>query len=311
MAGVHPTIAGNRHAVAPLYPPRQGTMAGSFPLQKAPPLAPAQLDTSQLDLDAYLARVGHRGPLDARHETLEALHRAHATGIPFENLDVLLGRPVRLDLPSIQAKLVTGGRGGYCYEQNTLFGTVLTAIGFQVTPLAARVRYNTTAVRPRTHMVLKVADEAGDWLADVGFGAGGMFAPAPFDGGDSRRHSPWVQRLEREDGQWVLRARAADRPGAWQDLYAFTLEPQLPVDYEMANHFTSTHPNSPFVRGPYVQRATTHGRHVLFGRELTWDTGAETTTRTLADHTELLKVLAETFGLAFPPDTRFALVEER
>ena len=99
------------------------------------------------DLDAYLPRVGGARALAPSLEGLVDLHRAHCAAIPFENLDILLGRPIALDLPSLQAKLVQGGRGGYCFEQNTLFQAALEALGYRVTALAARVRVGTTEVR--------------------------------------------------------------------------------------------------------------------------------------------------------------------
>ena len=90
-----------------------------------------------LDLDAYLARIGYHGPRHASREVLVALHEAHQASIPFENLDILLGREISLELDALQRKLVSGRRGGYCFEQNTLFRAVLEALGFRVTSLAA------------------------------------------------------------------------------------------------------------------------------------------------------------------------------
>src|SRR5258706_15142470 len=108
-----------------------------------------------LDLDAYLSRIGHRGVHEPTLATLQALHLAHATHIPFENLDILLGRPIRIDLASLQAKLVFGGRGGYCFEQNTLFAAVLQELGFDVTLLAARGGLRATRLLPRARIVRK------------------------------------------------------------------------------------------------------------------------------------------------------------
>src|SRR4051794_36538903 len=113
-------------------------------------------DAGTLDLDAYLARIAYDGPLDPGLETLRALHDQHASQIPFENLDVQLGRPIRLDLESLQQKIVSRRRGGYCFEQNALFAAVLRQIGFRVTTLSARVRYMATAITPRTHMLLRL-----------------------------------------------------------------------------------------------------------------------------------------------------------
>lgn len=121
-----------------------------------------------LDLQAYLRRIGYQGAVEPTRRVLEALHLAHATHIPFENLDILLGRPIALDLASLQSKLVARRRGGYCFEHNLLFAAVLREFGFEPTLLAARVRFRTTAVLPRTHMLLLVeGEEAAGWPTSV------------------------------------------------------------------------------------------------------------------------------------------------
>jgi N-hydroxyarylamine O-acetyltransferase len=254
-----------------------------------------------LDLDAYLARVGHAGPRTPTPDTLHALHLAHATHVPFENLDILLGRPIRLDLESLQAKLVRGRRGGYCFEHNTLFAAALEALGFGVTRLAARVRFGATRLLPRTHMLLRV-EAGGPWLADVGFGGEGLLHPLPLEPRREVRQYAWSYRLVEEGGLWVLQSRHGD---GWFDLYAFTLEPHYPVDFEMGNHYTATHPSSPFVRAPIVQLPTPEARFILHDRDFTVARGGETISRTVADDDGLLRLLAETFGLEFPPGTRF------
>src|SRR5450755_2396793 len=132
-----------------------------------------------LDLPAYLARLGYRGELRADVASLRALHEAHVTHIPFENLDILLGHGIRIDLASVQAKLVRGGRGGYCFEQNALFAAALELVGFRVTRLSARVRMGGPPVRPRTHMLLRVEADGVLWIADVGFGGWGLIEPIP------------------------------------------------------------------------------------------------------------------------------------
>src|SRR5438552_14153171 len=96
---------------------------------------------ARFDLDAYLRRIEYGGELRPSAGALQALHAAHATHIPFENLDILLGRPILIDVGSVQNKLVTLRRGGYCFEQNLLFATAVEALGFAVTKLAARVRF--------------------------------------------------------------------------------------------------------------------------------------------------------------------------
>jgi len=112
-----------------------------------------------LDLDAYFERIGYRGERTATLPTLQEIHRLHPAAIPFENLNPLLGLPVRLDLASIEAKLVRSRRGGYCFEHNLLLAEVLERLGFGVTRLAARVLWNQPedARTARGHMLLAVA----------------------------------------------------------------------------------------------------------------------------------------------------------
>src|SRR5262245_13654952 len=261
-----------------------------------------QLDSSQLDLQAYLHRIRYAGDLRPSYPVLAGLHLAHATHIPFENLDILLGRPIRLDLESLQAKLVMAHRGGYCFEHNHLFAAVLDAVGFSVTRLAARVRQGTTRVLPRTHMLLTVEIDGVRWIADVGFGLAGLVMPLRLTAGQEDRQLAWTYRVVQDGDQWTL--QWLER-GAWVDLYVFTLTPQEFADYDMANYYTSTHPDSRFTQTLTVQRVATDRRFRLRNRELTVDDGATTTSRLVADDDEILKVLAETFGLSFPSGTRF------
>jgi len=97
------------------------------------------------DLEAYLARIGYAGPRAATAEVLTAVHVAHAATIPFENLDILLGRTIATGLPAIVRKLVHDRRGGYCFEQNALLGAALRALGFTVAPFLGRVRWQVPA----------------------------------------------------------------------------------------------------------------------------------------------------------------------
>jgi N-hydroxyarylamine O-acetyltransferase len=257
--------------------------------------------TDRLDLDAYLARIGYQGPRNASVDTFDAMHLAHATSIPFENLDILLGRGISLDLESLQRKLVASRRGGYCFEQNLLFATALETLGFDVTLLSARVRYGATVVRPRTHMLLLVTVADSRWIADVGFGGDGLLRPLPLAIDDESSQFRWTYRLVEEGRHYVLQSR---RSAGWNDMYAFTLEPHERVDYEVSNHYTSTHPTSPFTMMPIAQRPSQEARYILRGRELTTDTGESVRSQTVSDD-ELIDVLRETFGIDLPHGTSF------
>jgi len=256
-----------------------------------------------LDLDAYLKRIGYTGERQPTLDVLNALHMAHTIHIPFENLDILLGRPIRLDLASLQTKLVTGRRGGYCFEHNLLFGAVLESLGYAVTPLAARVRLGDPRVRARTHMLLRVTVDDTPMITDVGFGGGGLLQSMPLREAPPVHHFAWDYRLVRENSGWVLQSLSDSK---WMDLYTFTLDRQYRIDYEVANYYVSTHPGSQFTQGLFVQQATPGARYFLHEYTLTIDRGpAGETVRTLTDNDERLAVLAETFDLHFPPGTTF------
>jgi N-hydroxyarylamine O-acetyltransferase len=136
-----------------------------------------------IDLAAYFVRIGYDGARIPTLETLRELHRLQPQAIAFENLDPLLKRPVRLDAPSLEEKMVHGGRGGYCFEQNILFAHALRAIGFKVTELAARVLWNVPAgvTTPRVHMLLLVDIDGQRYLTDAGFGGNVLTSPLLLD----------------------------------------------------------------------------------------------------------------------------------
>jgi N-hydroxyarylamine O-acetyltransferase len=255
-----------------------------------------------LNLKAYLRRIGYTGDLDPTIHTLTALHRAHVLSIPFENLDILLGRPIRLDLKSLQAKLVDGRRGGYCFEQNSLFAAVLAHLRFEVTGLAARVRMGDDRSTPRTHMILAVDIGGARWLADVGFGGDTLLDPMSFDGDEPVQQGAWAFRLV-DDGD--VRVLWGLRGDGWLDLYSFTEEPQLPVDYEVANHYTSTWPRSPFVTKIIAQRSGLDERWMLIDDELRVERPDGTERWRVVSPEERLSILAERFDLAFPAGTTF------
>jgi N-hydroxyarylamine O-acetyltransferase len=256
------------------------------------------------DLPAYLRRIGLDAAPPANRAGLAALHRGHAGAIPFENLDILLGRAIRLDLPSLEAKLVGSRRGGYCFEQNTLFAAALADLGFRVTPLAARVRLGGRTDGPRTHMLLSVRADGRDWLCDVGFGGGGPFEPLPLEPSGEIAQGLWRFRLARDGGEQVLQNMG---PSGWRDLYGFTLEQQLPSDYAVANHYTSTHPDSTFTKVAVAQKTSETGALVLRGNVFQTMKPGEAPVETPAPEGDaLLVLLRESFGLDFPAGTRFA-----
>ena len=279
---------------------RTGSLANG-----APGSVRSQPTMSTIDLAAYLGRIEYTGPRRPDLETLRALHLAHATHVPFENLDIQMGRPILLDLSSLEDKIVRRHRGGYCFEQNTLFQEVLRAFGFDLIACEARVRYRAEGqVRPRTHMVLTVAVDGVDYLCDVGFGGDGLLQPLALDGAPHDEYGRTL-RADVEASEIVLQELRAE---GWEDLYGFVPEARHPIDFAVANWFTSTYPESVFVKTLTVQRATPTARHAL--RQLTYNVreGTGDTAREI-DRGELIPLLRRTFGIDLPEATRFRALD--
>ena len=251
-----------------------------------------------IDLDAYFERIGYVGERAPTLQVLSALQLAHPSSIPFESLDPLLGRPVRLDPASLEAKLVRGGRGGYCFEQNGVLLRVLEALGFEVTPLSARVRWmapDDAPPGPLSHMLLRVRTPEGPFLVDVGFGGQSPTAPLRFVSGLEQATPHGIYRLIQTDGVWELQMRLPDR---WAAMYRFNLEPRLAADYEVSNWFTSTHPESRFTTGLMVARATPAGRLNLLDAGLTVHSNdGPPQERQIGSAAELHRLLTQDFGL--------------
>ncbi len=258
----------------------------------------------RLDLDAYLSRIDYPGGLSPTGSTLTRLHRAHVAAIPFANLDIVLGHGVAVDLDSVQTKLVNRQRGGYCYEHGVLFAAALERIGYSVDRLLARIGDDKQRPRPRSHMTLHVHSDTEEWLADVGFGAG-LLEPLPWGGTESHRQGGWTYQLTQESGSWQLReAQGQD----WAVLYSFTEDPQHASDVEVANHFTSTHPSSPFVGQLVVMRKDLEERRRLLNRRLTITRPDGTTDERELTDTQVAAALHDDFGLSLTPDEETVLI---
>lgn len=257
-----------------------------------------------VDLDAYFARIGYAGPRTPTLETLRALHALHPAAIPFEAIDVMLGRGVDLARAAVDAKLIGRGRGGYCYEHNSLFQRVLSAIGFEVESLLGRVRWLAppgAPPRPRTHMALRVTLDGVPWLADVGFGGCVPTEPLRIDIADPQptAHEPF--RLFPFGDALLIQAQLGAR---WTSLYELAPEPQLDVDFEPANWLSATHPAAHFRHRLLVARTTPEARHTLLDAQLTIRRRDGRMERRTLGPDELEQALHETFGLPVEPAWR-------
>ena len=267
------------------------------------------------DLDAYLERIGVRGRPDVAE-----LHRAHATRIPFENLDPANGRPASLDLDRLEDKLVARRRGGYCFEQNLLLMGALEALGHdRVTPMLARVRAASperrgaggaaAEMRPRTHLLLRL-DTAGEaWHLDVGFGGDGLLDPIPFGPGGEYEQAGWRYRVVEDGRELVVQMHDGD---TWADQYGFVPEPAPFVDIETSNWFVSTWPNSPFVTGLIVggQDPGVHRRLMVRGGATYAESTPDSEKVTELELEDVPEVLASRFGIngvSLAADGRFVI----
>lgn len=256
-----------------------------------------------MDLDAYFSRIAYTGSREVSVETLHGIVERHVLTIPFENLDPLMQRPVRLDSASIQQKLIHDRRGGYCFEQNGLLLLALETLGFEVRPLSARVKigYPREQVTPRTHLIVRIELEGMSWLADVG--VGGLSPTAALRlVTDEPQPTPHETRRIVKSGS--LYYHQALLQGEWQDLYEMTLEEMPLIDREVANWFTSTHPGSRFRNLLMVSRAAPDGvRLTMLNDEFSIrDANGVAKKHLIGSKQEMLDLLAEHFGVNLSPD---------
>jgi N-hydroxyarylamine O-acetyltransferase len=250
--------------------------------------------------EAYRKRIGYSGAAEASLEALRRIHLLHPAAIPFENLNPLMGWPVLLDVGSVQNKLVEARRGGWCFEQNKLFGEALSYLGFAVTGLGARVVWNAPAGTPigaRSHMLLRVEAEGTSLIADVGFGGNVLTTPLRLESGRAQDTPHGVFRLTENADHWLEEVLLQDE---WQPLYEFTLEPQFPADYEVSNWYLCHHPSSFFRTTLVAARAFPGKRLGLRNTELSIHTPGGSEKRIIEEPEELRACLANDMGIALP-----------
>jgi len=220
-----------------------------------------------VDLDAYFDRIGYGGPWEPTLQVLRDLHALHPAAIPFEAIDVFTGKGVDLSPEAVDAKLLGAGRGGYCFEQNSLFGRVLRRLGFRVEALIARSRWGRPLddVRPRTHMALRVWLDDEPWLADAGLGVCTLTAPIRLDVAGPQPTLLDPVRLTPVGEELRLEVQLA---GEWRPICDLNLTPQLDADFVSANWYTSTHPDSQFRQHLIVSRVTADARLGLLDNRL-------------------------------------------
>ena len=259
------------------------------------------MSSATFNLERWLRRIDYDGPRTPTLATLRGVVAAHATTICYETIDPLLGRPPKLEVAALQKKMIVGGRGGYCFEQNMLFRAGLRSLGFVVTSLQARVVRNLAidAERPALHMVLRLDLPEGAFLVDVGFG---NLAPTT-----ALELRPLVEQATPHETmrfvpmgeELVLQARLSD---SWEHIYRVVPLPRIDAEYEIANWFTATHPASAFANNLIAARPGLNGtRLTLFNDRLAVrHAKGEVERRFLRDAGEYRAALADVFGLYFP-----------
>lgn len=251
-----------------------------------------------IDFEAYLRRIG----LDpADKPSWQAVHRAHVTTIPFENLDPHRGVPVSLAQADLERKLVAGRRGGYCFEHNLLLASALEQLGLAVEPMLARSRLGGAPrpTRPASHLALRVTDRDGrQWHADVGFGLGTLLDPIPFGPGGAHEQSGWSFRVVEDDDELALQTLG---PGGWALVYSFPPRPAFMIDIEVSNWWVCTNPASPFVSRLIVSVSHDDGRrealHDFSGPLLAVASSPDGTQTTDVPRDAIPALLDQRFGL--------------
>ena len=245
-----------------------------------------------MDVAAYLARIGAPVPGAVDVASLAGLHHAHLLRVPFENLDVHLGRPIRLDVAALHRKVVGERRGGFCYELNGLFAALLEALGFRVTRVSARVHGEDGRVGPPFDHLALLVDLEERWLCDVGFGDS-FLTPLRLREGEQEALGHRFRLVRLPDEAWRLE-RAQE--GGWVAQYAFSEAPQALADFAPMCHHHQTSPASTFTRKRVCTLATPEGRVTLRdGRLLVTRAGAKTERTVTPEEADAL--LVETFGM--------------
>ncbi|MBZ9782027.1 arylamine N-acetyltransferase [Pseudomonas sp. REP124] len=248
----------------------------------------------------YLQRLGFDAPPAPTLETLRLLQLRHTGAFPFENLTTLSGEPVLIDLPSIEHKVLHGGRGGYCYELNNLYLTLLQELGFDARGISGRVVIGQPegAWPARTHRLSLVTLDGVRYISDVGFGGMVPTAPLLLDSREEQPtpHEPY--RIEQHADGYTLRARVGDE---WRQMYIFDLQRQEAIDYTVGNWYVSTHPDSSFTRQLMVARTGEGWRRTLNnGSFAIHRSGQDSERREVAEVQALIDLLESEFGIRVP-----------
>jgi N-hydroxyarylamine O-acetyltransferase len=250
------------------------------------------------DIDAWFFRIGYDASRDPTLANLKRLITAHATAIAYESIDVLLNKPPSLDPKLLQSKMIFGGRGGYCFEQNMLFRAGLVSLGYKVTSLQARVvrGLEIDAARPMLHMVLRVDLPEGAFLADVGFGNVAPTTALKLLVDEEQESPHEIMRFVAMGDELVLQSKLGNN---WEHIYRVVLLPRIDAEYAICNWFTATHPKSPHLNNLIAARPGPNGtRLTLFNSRLSVRYPSGEVDRRIISGSEAFRdVLTKDFGI--------------
>lgn len=266
------------------------------------------------EFQRYLTRIQLHEQIiqSATLQTLQLIHKAHLTAIPFENLDIHTKNPICIDKDSLIKKMVDNKRGGYCYESNELLALALEYIGFKVHRLVARALF--PEQRTRGHKILIVELDGEYWLTDVAFGGNSIYQPLRLP-----QHLTHTSHAKQNDDEYMLvlgldtfrintYCLKMKMNNTWVDLYAFNLFETLAIDFMVLNHAMSTYQDSPFVKQKICAIYTAQGRKLLLNNVFKIRNGSEMIERHLT-HNEYIHVLENEFGIYLSHAEQEALLQ--
>jgi N-hydroxyarylamine O-acetyltransferase len=247
-------------------------------------------------IQQYLARIGYTGDAPLCRETLDRLQTLHYETVPYENLDILAGKPISFRIEDLFDKIISRRRGGYCFELNGLYGWLLENLGFSVKDYMARFLLHEPDIPMRRHRVLAVSLNGQRFLCDVGVGLEVPRKAILLEEGAVQHDGFTPYKVMKDPALgWVL---WEEYKGEWIRYYSFTEEPQLPIDYIMPSFYCERHPDSIFNKEPMVAIMTPSGRRTLDGNVFKDHTPEGTVQTVPATQAEYKQLMTDYFGLA-------------
>lgn len=254
-----------------------------------------------MDVGGYLDRIDYHGGGVVSAEALCALQLCHYKNVPYENLDILAGKPLRLDSEGLYEKIVRRRRGGYCFELNGAFGSLLRAMGFSVKDCMARFLLNETEIPMRRHRVLKVEMPDGLFLSDVGIGSPSPVTPVFLETETEQKIGNEYYKVSHEPFFGTVIHQRTD--GEWKRFFSFTDEPQLDIDFIMPSFYCENSPDSIFNKGCMVAILNDDGfKNGISGNTYTLRSKSGTVTGEFTDDENKKQFLSKYFKLEAEED---------